>query len=65
MRRCSQVHSAKGLALAGFGTIVELDSFSETNYVTFPLKGRLEGLSHSKVITLSKELYRSCFLKGV
>jgi len=39
MRRCSQVRFAKGLALAGFGTPVELDSFSETNYVTFPSKG--------------------------
>ena len=37
--RCSQVRSAKGLALTGFGTPVELDPFSETNYVTFPLKG--------------------------
>ena len=38
-RRCSQLRSAKGLALAGFGTPVELDPFSETNYVTFPSKG--------------------------
>ena len=38
-RRCSQVRSAKGLALAGFGTPVELDPFSETNYVLFPSKG--------------------------
>jgi len=38
-RRCSQVRSAKGLALAGFGTPVELDPFSETNYVTLPSTG--------------------------
>jgi len=38
-RRCSQVRSAKGLALAGFGTPVELDPFSETNCVTFLSKG--------------------------
>jgi len=30
MRRCSQVRFAKGLALAGFGTPVELGPFSET-----------------------------------
>jgi len=30
---------AKGLALTGIGTPVELDPFSETNYVTFPSKG--------------------------
>ena len=38
-RRCSQVRSAKGLTWAGFGTPVELDPFSEPNYVTFPSKG--------------------------
>jgi len=38
-RRCSQVRLAKGLAWAGFGTPVELDPFSETNYVTFPFEG--------------------------
>jgi len=39
MRRCSQVRLAKGLAWAGLGTPVELNPFSETNYVTFPSKG--------------------------
>jgi len=38
-RRRSQVRFARGLALAGIGTSVELGSFSETNYVTFPSKG--------------------------
>jgi len=38
-RRCSQVRLAKGLAWAGFATPVELDPFSENNYVTFPSKG--------------------------
>ena len=38
-RRCSQVHFAKGLALAGIGTPVELDPFLETNYATLPSKG--------------------------
>ena len=43
---------AKGLALTGIGTPLELDPFSETNYVTFPLKGGITKAlhTHSKIL---------------
>ena len=48
MRRCSQVRFVKGLALAGFGTPVEIDPFSETNYVRFLRRGDKEDITWEK-----------------
>jgi len=52
MRRCSQVRSAKGLELAGFGTPVELDPFSETTTLR-SFEGVINKKDKLHIITIS------------